>query len=119
VKFVFTVNSTSLTAIHIRPRGDNEMVNWSFSEGNFSSVANRTYLCSIANGLKEKIEPLKFDVTLKMKSTSINEPLIDVMLVTVQNDEKDFSSDFQKLIKRFPAWTFPVPLLASVNGFTF
>lgn len=118
VKFVFTVNSTSLASIYIHPRGDNEMVHWSFSN-TFEDVSNKTYLCSIANGVPEKIEPLKFDVTLKVKKDQQEKALIDVTLVTIQIDEADFSKTFRDLLRNFPPWAFPVPVLSSVNAYTF
>lgn len=118
VKFVFTVNSTSLSAVYVHPTGDNEMHSWSFSD-TFEDVANKTYFCSIAKGLQEKIEPLKFDVILKVGSNFKQKANLDVTLVTIQSNEADFSSNFNKLIKRFPPWTFPVPLTASVNAFSF
>lgn len=117
VKFVFIVNSTSLSAIYLHPKGDNEMHGWSFSDS-FEDIANKTYFCSIANGLQEKIEPLKFDVTLKVNSNK-EKAMIDVTLVTIQNNEAEFTSKFNALIKRFPPWTFPVPLIASVNAYSF
>ena len=118
VKFVFTVNSTSLSAVYVHPVGDNEMHSWSFSN-TFEDVANKTYFCSIAKGLQEKIEPLKFDVILKVGSNYKEKANLEVTLVTIQSNEADFSTNFHKLIKRFPPWTFPVPLTASVNAFSF
>lgn len=117
VKFTFTVNSTSLSSVYIRTRDDSDLYSWSFSE-DFKEIANKTYFCSIANGLQEDIKPLKFDVTLKIKSNE-NKGLLDLTLVTLENDEQNFSKDFQKLINRFPSWTFPVPLVAKVNAYTF
>lgn len=117
VKFVFTVNSTALSSVYIHPREDCEMHSWSFSE-NFFEISNKTYFCSIANGLQEDIKPMKFDVTLKIKSNQ-NKALIDVTLVTLENNEEDFSDDFRKMLNRFPSWTFPVPLVAKVNAYTY
>lgn len=120
VKFVFFVNSSSLSAVYVKPRGENEMHSWSFSD-TFEDISNKTYFCSVANGLQEKIEPLKFDITLKVNS-KLNfeeEALLDVTLVTIQSNEAEFSPKFSTLIKRFPSWTFPVPLTASVNAYSF
>lgn len=117
MKFVFTINSTSLSSIYIHPRGENVLNSWSFSE-DLIDVANKTYLCSIANGLQDAIKPFKFEVTLKLKSKA-NDGLIDVTLVTLENDENNFSNDFRNLINRFPSWTFPVPLVAKVNSYTY
>jgi hypothetical protein len=117
MKFVFTVNSTSLSSIYIRPRGDNDLHSWSFSD-EFHEITNKTFFCSIANGLQEEIKPFKFEVTLKVKSND-GKGLIDVTLVTLENNEQNFSKDFNNLIKRFPPWTFPVPLVAKVNAYTY
>lgn len=118
VKFVFTVNSTALSAIYVHPREDSEMVSWSFSE-TFEDISNKTYFCSVANGLQDKIEPLKFDVTLKINTNEKEKALLDITLVTIQIDEADFSKNFISLVKRFPSWSFPVPIVASTNAYKF
>ncbi|KAG5684776.1 hypothetical protein PVAND_013989 [Polypedilum vanderplanki] len=118
VKYVFQSNSTSLTALYIRVRDNAELKEWSFSN-EFRDLSNQTYFVSFANGLESEIKPMKFDVTLKVK-TKINEPLIDVITVTVRSDrEEDFDEEFKQLIKRFPNWTFPVAVIAGVNSYTF
>lgn len=117
MKFVFTVNSTSLSSIYIHPRGDNNLHSWSFSD-EFHDITNKTFFCSIANGLQSDIKPLKFEVILKINSND-NKGLIDVTLVTLENSEDNFSTDFRNLIKRFPSWTFPVPLVAKVNAYIY
>lgn len=117
LKFVFTVNSTALTSLYVRPRGDNEMQSWSISE-EFREITNKTYFCSIANGLQDEIKPFKFDVTIKIKPSQSKE-IVDITLVTMDNNEQYFSKDFKQLVNRFPPWTFPVPLIAKVNAYTY
>lgn len=117
MKFVFTVNSTSLGSIYIHPRGENDLHSWSFSD-EFHHITNKTFFCSVANGLQDVIKPLKFEIVLKVKSND-NKGLIDVTLVTLESGEENFSTDFRNLIKRFPSWTFPVPLVAKVNAYVF
>lgn len=118
VKFVFSINSTSLSAIYIRTKENSELTEWSFAK-EFRDLSNKTFFISIANGLESEVKPLKFDVTLKVTS-SISEPLLDIVLVTIRPDrEGTFNDEFKKLLKRFPNWSFPVSVVAGVNVYTF
>ncbi|CAG9802997.1 unnamed protein product [Chironomus riparius] len=117
VNYQFTVNSTKLMGIYVHPRNGTEMVGWSFSD-EVESVANKTYLAHIAFGIPKK--PLYFDITLKTSNVESNQPIVDVNLVTLRSDrQEDYTDGFKDIIKRFPSWSFPVPLLSGVSAYQF
>ena len=94
------------------------MIGWSFSD-EVESIANKTYLAHIAIGIPKK--PLYFDITLKTTSKGeSNQPIVDVNLVTIRTDrQEDYTDGFKEILKRFPSWSFPVPLLSGVSAYQF
>jgi len=118
INYQFTVNSTKLMGIYVHPKDGTEMVGWSFSD-DLESVVNNTYLAHVAIGIPNK--PLFFDITLKTTSKrDSNQPIVDVNLVTLRSDrQEDYTDGFNKIIKRFPSWSFPVPLLSGVSAYQF
>jgi hypothetical protein len=117
VKFIFTINSTSLSSVYIHPKNNAEMISWNLSD-EFEDVGNKTYLISMSNGLESEVKPFQFEVILK--TSNVNQPLIDITIVTTRSDRsQDYTNEFKKLIKRFPDWTFVVSLVASVNAYTY
>lgn len=116
VKFSFTTNETSLSAIFIRPRETAELISWSFTD-KLPQALNKTYFVSVANGIET--EPLNFDVTLQTKG-KLGEPLLDITLVSMKFDrQQDYTNDFKVILRRVPGWAFAIHCIAAVTSYVY
>lgn len=114
VKISIGIDASSLSAIFLRVRGENKISAWSF--GNVPDVFNNTYFISVGSGLSN--DRYKFDITVESLKNYNDELLIDVTFVSLIYDaEQSYTKDFEKLLKRFPDWTFPVHGIASVTSY--
>lgn len=117
VKYTFSCNETSLSAIFIRLRGTAKLLAWSFSE-EIPHAFNNTYFVSVGNGIVT--EPLSFDVTLKIDGDTLDKPFLDITMISIRFDRKnDYTNHFKNILNRFPDWTFAVDCISAVTGYTF
>lgn len=116
VQFSFSSNSSSLSAIYIRPRKSAELVEWSFSD-EIPDTFNKTYFISLANGIETKA--LNFNLILK-KTGSGNEPLLDITLISMRFDrQQEYTAEFTNILKRVPDWAFAQHCIAAVTSYTY
>lgn len=116
IKFSFTVNETSLSAIFFRVRSHADLITWSFDDF-IPDALNKTYFVSVANGIDTK--PFNFDLTIETKEKS-EAPVIDVTLVSMKFDrQKDYTSEFKQLLNRVPDWAFAQDCIGAVTSYAY
>jgi len=119
IKYTFESNDTSRSqkvSVVLRPRENVELTAWSFTE-EIPPTFNNTYFVAISNGIEKG--PLHFEVTLKTDGPT-SEPLLDLIIVSIQYDKKnDYTDAFRKILRRVPDWAFAIDCVASVTGYTF
>lgn len=114
VQISIGINSTALSALFIRPKGDSRLIAWSFSD-EIPETFNQTYFVSVAIGVDE--EPFKIDLTFDTRA-SRDEPILDLTLISMIFDEqKSYTKEFNNLLKRFPDWSFAVSCIAAVTSY--
>lgn len=116
VKFSFSSNDSSLSAIFIRPRDSAELDAWSFID-EVPETFNKTYFVSIANGVET--DPFNFDVTLKTDGNH-DVPLLDLTLISMKFDrEKSYTLDFKRILNRVPDWAFAQHCIGAVTSYVY
>lgn len=116
----FTLTENVLTALVIRPVENVTLIGWSlFDEPPTSTELTREqgHFISITHGLKDKL-PLSVTIKLKANSNKTSGVWANILVTShVFEQPQDFTDDFRNLLRRFPAWTFFVPSVASVIGY--